>query len=108
MDSDDGDSYGYLGSLEVHSIGNKDRVIWVRPEVQGRVIEIEFETWSAVSPLPYKQYKERFGHVKLAKSSITLKTYAEERWSVMQVHGPTKKITLQVVEVPGTALFGRD
>ena len=48
-------------------------MIWVRPEVQGRVIKIEFETGPAVSPLPYKQYKERFGHVKLAKRGITLK-----------------------------------
>ena len=79
MDSDDGDSDGYLESLGVHSIGNKDHVIWVRLEVQRRVIKIEFETGSAVSPLPYKQYKVRFGHVKLAKSGITLKTYTEQR-----------------------------
>ena len=54
-------------------------MIWVRPGVQGRVIKIELDTESAVSGLPYKQYKERFGHVKLAKSSITLKIYTGEK-----------------------------
>ena len=33
---------------------NKDRVIWVSPEVQGRVIKMELDTGSAVSVLPYK------------------------------------------------------
>ena len=75
MDSDDGDSDDYLASIEVHNMDNKDRVIWVSPEVRGRVIKMELDTGSAVSVLPYKQYRERFGHVKLAKSDITLKTY---------------------------------
>ena len=74
MDCDDGDSDDYLGSLEVHNMDNKDRVIWVTPEVQGRVIKMELDTGSAVSVFLYKQYKESFGHVKLAKSGITLKT----------------------------------
>lgn len=58
---------------------NKDRVIWVSPEVQGRVIKMELDTGSAVSILLYKQYKKRFGHMKLAKSDITLKTYTGEK-----------------------------
>ena len=73
VDSDDGDSDDYLGSLEVNNVSDKDHVIWVSPEVQGRVIKMELETGSAVSVLPYKQYKEHFGHVKLAKSHVTLK-----------------------------------
>ena len=77
MDSDDGHSDDYLGSLEFHNMDNKDRVIWVSPEVKGRVIKMELDTGSAVSVLPCKQYKERFGHVKLAKSGTTLKTYTE-------------------------------
>ena len=64
MDSDDGDSHDYLGSLEVHNMDNKDRTIWVTPEVQGRMIKMELDTGSAVSVLPCKQYKERFGHVR--------------------------------------------
>ena len=64
MDSVDEDSDDYLGSLEVHNLDNKDHVIWVSPEVQGRVIEMELDTGSAVSVLPYKQFKERFSHVK--------------------------------------------
>ena len=37
VDSDDGDSDDYLGSLEVNNVSDKDHVIWVSPEVQGRV-----------------------------------------------------------------------
>ena len=37
VDSDDGDSNDYLGSLEVNNVSDKDHVIWVSPEVQGRV-----------------------------------------------------------------------
>ena len=115
MDSDDGDSDDYLGSLEVHNMDNKDRTIWVTPEVQGRMIKMELDTGSAVSVLPYKQYKERFGHVKLAKSGITLKTYTGEKITPKgemkcnaKFKGQEKELTLQVVETPGPALFGHD
>ena len=50
-----------------------------QPEVQGRVIKMKLDTGSAVSVLPYKQYKERFAHVKPAKSGIILKTYTGEK-----------------------------
>ena len=79
MDSDDGDSNNYLGSLEVNNVSDKDHVIWVSPEVQGRVIKMELDTGSAVSVLPYKQYKEHFGHVKLAKGHLTLKSYTGQK-----------------------------
>ena len=71
MDSNDADSDDYLGSLEVHNMDNKDHVIWVTPEVQGKVIKMELDTGSAMSVRPYRQYKERFGHVKLAKMNIS-------------------------------------
>ena len=115
MDSDDGDSDDYLASLEVHNMDNKDRVIWVSPEVQGRVIKMELDTGSAVSVLPYKQYRERFGHMKLAKSDITLKTYTGEKITPkgemkcnVKFKGQEKELTLQVVDTPGPALFGHD
>ena len=78
-DSDEGDSDDYLGSLEVNNVSGKDHVIWVSPEVQGRVVKMELDTGSAVSVLPYKQYKEHFCHVKLAKSVVTLKTYTGQK-----------------------------
>ena len=115
VDSDNGDNDDYLGSLEVHNIDNKDHVIWVSPEVQGRVIKMELDTGSAVSVLAYKQYKEGFGHVKLAKSDITLKPYTGEKIAPkgemkcnVKFKGQEKELTLQVVETPGPALFGRD
>ena len=115
MDSDDGDSDDYLGSLEVNNVSDKDHVIWVSPEVQGRVVKMELDTGSAVSVLPYKQYKEHFGHVKLAKSHVTLKTYTGQKITpkgemkcIVKFKGQEKELTLQVVETPGPALFGRD
>ena len=74
-----GDSDDYLGSLEVNNVSDKDHVIWVCPEVQGRVIKMELDTGSVVSVLSYKQYREHFGHEKLAKSLATLKTYTGEK-----------------------------
>ena len=68
-----------MGSLEVNNVSGKDHVIWVSPEVQGRVVKMELDTGSAVSVLPYKQYKEHFCHVKLAKSVVTLKTYTGQK-----------------------------
>ena len=115
VDSDDGDSDDYLGSLEVNNVSDKDHVIWVSPEVQGRMIKMELDTGLAVSVLPYKQYKEHFGHEKLAKSLATLKTYTGEKITPkgkmkcnVRFKSQEKELTLLVVETPGPALFGRD
>ena len=68
-----------------------------------------------MSVLPYKQYKEHFGHVKLAKSHVTIKTYTGQKITpkgemkcIVKFKGQEKELTLQVVETPGPALFGRD
>ena len=105
MDSDEGDSDGYLGSLEVNNVSGKDHVM----------VKMELDTGSAVSVLPYKQYKEHFGHVKLAKSVVTLKTYNGQKITPkgemkcnVKFKGQEKELTLQVDETPGPALFGRD
>ena len=91
--------------------------IWVSAGIQGRVIKMELDTGSAVYVLPYKQYKERFGHMKLAKSGITLKTFTGEKITPkgemkcnVKFKGQEKElhVTLQAVETPGPALFGCD
>ena len=51
VDSDNGDSDHYLGSLEVNNVSDKDHVILVSPGVQGRVVKIKLDTGSAVSVL---------------------------------------------------------
>ena len=113
MDSDDRDSDDYLGSLEVNNVSDKDHVIWVSPEVQGRVIKMELERVQ-LSVLPYKQYKEHFGHEKLAKSLATLKTSTGEKITPkgemkcnVRLKGQEKELAPLVVETPGPALFGR-
>ena len=53
--------------------------------------------------------------MKLANSHITLKTYTEQKITPeeemkcnVKFKGQEKELTLQVVETPGPALFGRD
>ena len=94
---------------------DKDHVIWVNPEVKGRVIKMEIDTGSAVSVVPYKEYKKHFGHVKLAKSLVTLKTYTGQKITPkgemkcnVKFSGQEKELTPQVVETPGPDLFGRN
>ena len=101
--------------LRVNNVSDKDHVIWLSPEVQGRVVKMELDKDSAVSVLPYKQYKEHFGHVKLAKRVVTLKTYAGQKITPkgemkcnVKIKGQEKELALQVVETPGPALFRRD
>ena len=115
VDSDDGNSDDYLGSLEVNNASDKDHVIWVGHEVQRRVVKMELDTGSAVSVLPYKQYKEHFGRVKLATSLVTLKTFSEQKITPkgemkcnVKFKGQEKELTLLVVETPGPVLFGGD
>ena len=50
-----------------------------QPRSTGKGDQDGTRTGSAVSVLPYKQYKEHFGHEKLAKSLATLKTYTGEK-----------------------------
>ena len=76
---------------------------------------MELDRGSAVSVLPYKQYKKHFGHVKLTKSLVKLKTYAGQKITPkgemkcnVKFRGQEKELTLQVVDTPGPALFGRN
>jgi len=101
--------------VEVYNMDNKDRVIWVSPKVQGRLIKMELDTGSAVSIFPYKQFNECFGHVKLAESDITLKTYTGEKTTPkgeikcnVMFKGQEKELTLQVVKTPRPTLFGHN
>ena len=63
---------------------------------------MELDTGSAVSVLTYKQYKEHFGHEKLAKSLATLKTCTGEKITPkgemkcnVRFKGLEKELTLQ-------------
>lgn len=49
MEGDDGDRDDYLGSLDANNMGDKDRIIWVSSEVQGRLVNMELNAGSAMS-----------------------------------------------------------
>ena len=109
------DSDNFLACLEVNSVGNKADVIWVTPVVDGKPLKMELDTGSAVSVIPYKQFKKRFSLKKLQKSEITLKTYTGEKITPrgkincsVEYKGQTKQLNVQIIETPGPALFGRD
>ncbi len=76
---------------------------------------MELDTGSAVSVIPYQLYRATFSHIKLQRSHITLKAYTgEELYPKGKINcrvsldGQTKQLDIQVIESPGTALFGRD
>ena len=63
----------FMGCLEVNNMGdNASDVIWVEPEIEGRPLKMELDTGSAISVIPYNQYKELFSDVKLNRSRVTL------------------------------------
>jgi len=115
-DSDSDEYSEFMGCLEVNSIEkNPSNVIWVHPEVQGKFLKMEMDTRSAVSVIPFEQYKEHFSELKLRRSHISLKTYTGEKVVPkgmiecdVKLKGQHKKLSLQVVETPGPALLGCD
>ena len=114
--SDSDEFSAFMGCLEVNNMYNKaSNVIWVEPEIEGKPFKMELDTGSAISVIPYNQYKELFSNVKLSKSQVTLKTYTGEKVVPKGVincnvkfKDQQKRLNLQVVETPGPALFGRD
>ena len=80
-DSDSEDFDDMLGSNEIHSIKNsKSNVIWITPEVDGKLLKMELDTGSGtVSVLPFSKYQKLYPNVQLEKSTTLLKTYTGEK-----------------------------
>ena len=113
IDDDNSDSDDYLASLEINKVGNKDNVIWVTPKIEGTPLRMELDTGSAVSVVPFQLYRAKFSHIKLQRSQTTLRTYTGGKLYPkgkincrVSLDGQTRQ--LEVIESPGTALFGCD
>ena len=112
----DSDSEDTLASLELRKVVKASaNMIWVTPEVQGKPLQMELDTGSAVSVLPLHQYNSMFKSSKLHPTTTVLKTYTGEKIQskgVMNVEVKYKenkqKLSLYVAETKGPALFGRD
>ncbi|XP_028416384.1 uncharacterized protein K02A2.6-like [Dendronephthya gigantea] len=112
----DSDSEDTLASLKIHKVAKgHTNIIWVTPEVEGKSLQMELDTGSAVSVLPLKQYNAMFKSFELHPTTTVLKTYTGEKIQpkgVMNVQVQYKeekqKLNLYVVDTKGPALFGRD
>ncbi len=57
----DSDSDDTLASLELHKVAKgSTNIIWVTPEVEGKPLQTELDTGSAVSVLPLSKYNTMF------------------------------------------------
>lgn len=79
MEDGEEDSDDFLGSLKVHNEGDKAGVIWLKPVIEGKGLEMELDKSSVLSVIPLDQYKEYFGDLKIEKSNVILKTHTGEK-----------------------------
>ena len=106
----------WLASLELHKVSKAHtNIFWVTPEVEGKPLQMELDTGSAVSVLPLSKYNTTFKSSKLHPTTTVLNTYTRERIQPVGVFNvqvkykeEMQKLNLYVVETKGPALFGRD
>jgi hypothetical protein len=69
-----------VASLELHKISKTHtNIIWTTPEVEGKPLQMELDTGSAVSVLPLSKYNTMFKSSKLHPTTSVLKTHTRER-----------------------------
>lgn len=100
----DCDSEDTLASLELHKVAKTStNMFWVCPEMEGKPLQMELDSGSAVSVIPLHQYREMFKSSKLHPTTTVLKTNTGETIrpkEVMhvQVKYKEKKQTLSLLE----------
>ena len=94
---------------------SKSSVVWISPEVEGKLVKMELDTGSAVSILPQNQFQKLFPRKKLMKNTTLLKTYTGEKTKphgIMEVllkhNGQAENLELFIVDSNGPPLLGRD
>ena len=105
-----------MASLELHKVSKANtNIIWVTPDVEGKPLQMELDTGSAVSVLLLSKYNTTFKSSKLHPTTTVLKTYTGERIQPVGVlnvqvkyEEEMQKLNLYVVETKGPSLFGRD
>ena len=102
--------------FQLHTVGAKpSRPMTVDLLVNGKQFPMEVDTGAAVSIISEATYKSLFTDSKLQKCDVVLRTYTDERMTVLgqfqvQVtHGQQRKqLCLIVVSGDGPSLLGRD
>ncbi|XP_052259085.1 uncharacterized protein K02A2.6-like [Dreissena polymorpha] len=87
----------------------------VKPKINDVQVPMELDTGSAVTLISNKDFRKRFGNMKLDPAFSILKTYSgdviEQQGTVMvhvSYNGQSRTMRLCVVKGDGPALFGRD
>ena len=95
---------------------SKDRnVIWVSPEINGKVINMELDTGAGVSIISKQDFDKYFKDNQLSETSLTLKTYSGESIHPIgyfecevKLNHQTEVLNLYVLNNGGRPLFGRE
>lgn len=95
---------------------SKDRnVIWVSPEINGTVIDMELDTGSGISVISKQDFDQFFKNCELINTSLTLKTYSGEPIHPLgylecnvQLNDQSETLNLYVLNNEGRPLFGRE
>ncbi len=103
--------------LALHVMTKKEELshICLRPEVEGKILEMELDTGAAVSLISRELYNAQLAHKPLCTTDVILKTYTGEVVSPVGVIKVKVKLNKQKVKLPlyvveGSAppLFGRE
>ena len=95
--------------------GVSPKPIVVSINVEGKEIPMEVDTGADVSIIPFSTWRSHFPDIPLQSSAILLKTYTNEKLSVLGQHDVTvrygdqvQKLIITVVDGDGPNLLGRD
>ena len=107
-EKDDDDDF-VIGTL--HALDKSTESIWVEPEVEP--LNMELDTGSTYSILPYASYKERFREIPMKDTTVRMKTYTGQKLvpvGVMNVNvsygSQTQKLDWYIVPEGKQILFG--
>ena len=95
--------------------GVSPKPIVVSINVEGKEIPVEVDTGAGVSIIPFSTWRSHFPDIPLQSSAIQLKTYTNEKLSVLGQNDVTvrygdqvQKLIITVVDGNGPSLLGRD
>ena len=86
------------------------KIIWGTTKIAAQAVKMELDTRSALSIIPFENYKQMFQHIRLEKTEVTLKTCSCEKITPngiinipVQYNHQTKSLPLFVLEMRGPA-----
>ena len=102
-----------LLTVSINTVKRSD-VISVTPRIEGKHLQMELDTGSAISVIPIRTYKELFSHKPLSETKTRLKTYSGETITpagiinvLVNYEGQEHNLDLFVVKKDSPSLFGR-